>query len=97
VSANADSLLTVQLLLLLLLLCTPSGHPDGDGQYFHYLTKWAFALAAMTQATGDTKYLSWALELVQRVHPAFVYTVSGHCSCTVRRCNYGLHHRSMSD
>jgi hypothetical protein len=52
----------------------PEGRPDGDGQYFHYLTKWAFALAAMTQATGDTKYLTWALELMQRVHPAFVYS-----------------------
>jgi hypothetical protein len=52
-----------------------AGHPDGDGQYFHYLTKWAFALAAMAEATGS-KYLRWALELVQRVHPAFVYMVS---------------------
>ncbi|WIA24086.1 hypothetical protein OEZ85_013693 [Tetradesmus obliquus] len=51
----------------------PEGHPDGDGQYFHYLTKWAFALAAVAEATGDSKYLSWALDLVQRVHPAFVY------------------------
>jgi hypothetical protein len=30
----------------------------------------------MTKATGDSKYLSWALELVQRVHPAFAYAVS---------------------
>jgi hypothetical protein len=51
------------------------GHPDGDGQYFHYLTKWAFALAALAEASHDSKYLDWALELVQRMHPAFVCKV----------------------
>ncbi|GAQ80141.1 hypothetical protein KFL_000470150 [Klebsormidium nitens] len=35
------------------------GHPDGDGQYFHYLTKWMFALACMTVASGDPKYNAW--------------------------------------
>eukprot|EP00878_Enallax_costatus_P018298 GHUV01019256.1.p1 GENE.GHUV01019256.1~~GHUV01019256.1.p1 ORF type:complete len:356 (+),score=110.57 GHUV01019256.1:134-1069(+) len=53
------------------------GHPDGDGQYFHYLTKWAFALAAAAAVTQDSKYLIWAIEMIQKVHPAFTYQPSG--------------------
>ncbi|EDN02326.1 predicted protein [Histoplasma mississippiense (nom. inval.)] len=30
--------------------------PDGDGQYFHYLTMWMFALNRMSIATGDPTY-----------------------------------------
>ena len=50
----------------------PEGHPDGDGQYFHYLTKWAFALNRMGLARGDSKYNAWAVDLLAGAHPHFV-------------------------
>ncbi|GBF96786.1 hypothetical protein Rsub_09642 [Raphidocelis subcapitata] len=37
--------------------------PDGDGQYLHYLTKWAFAL--LQAPTDEPRYLEWALELAE--------------------------------
>jgi hypothetical protein len=52
-------------------------HPDGDGQYYHYLTKWAFALNRMSLARNDPKYNNWAVELLEAVHPHFVYRTSG--------------------
>lgn len=55
--------------------CLPAGHPDGDGQYFHYLTKWAFALNELATATQDSKYLRFAVELMQTAHKAFTYKV----------------------
>ncbi|GAB4823531.1 hypothetical protein N2152v2_010577 [Parachlorella kessleri] len=48
------------------------GHPDGDGQYFHYLTKWAFALNRMSLARRDKKYNRWAVQLMEAIHPHFV-------------------------
>jgi hypothetical protein len=45
---------------------------DRDGQYYHYLTKWAHALCRASRATGDPVYGAWAAELVRAVHPAFV-------------------------
>ncbi len=44
---------------------------DRDGQYYHYLTKWAHALCRASRATGDPVYASWAAGLVKAVHPAF--------------------------
>ncbi len=46
---------------------------DRDGQYYHYLTKWAHALCRAARATGDPKYGIWAAGLVRAVHPAFVH------------------------
>ena len=37
---------------------------ERDGQYFHYLTKWAHALNAMARATGELDYRRWASELM---------------------------------
>lgn len=51
----------------------PEEHQDGDGQYFHYLTKWAFALNRMTLASGNPKYNQWAAELLEEIHPHFVH------------------------
>jgi hypothetical protein len=34
---------------------------DRDGQYFHYLTKWMQALHCVSRATGEPRYLKWAL------------------------------------
>ena len=46
---------------------------DADGQYYHYITKWAFALNRMSLARNDPKYNDWAVELLEAVHPHFVY------------------------
>lgn len=45
---------------------------DRDGQYYHYLTKWAHALCRASRVTGDPVYARWAAELVRAVHSAFV-------------------------
>ncbi len=45
---------------------------DRDGQYYHYLTRWAHALCRASRATGDPVYAGWAAELLKAVHPAFV-------------------------
>jgi len=55
----------------------PEGHPDGDGQYFHYLTKWAFALNRMSIARGEPKYNNWAVDLLKAAHPNFVHRDGG--------------------
>jgi hypothetical protein len=47
---------------------------DRDGQYFHYLTKWMYALNRVTRVAGDERYHAWATELARAVHPRFVYT-----------------------
>ncbi|CAF0754168.1 unnamed protein product [Didymodactylos carnosus] len=51
------------------------GTHDGDGQYFHYLTKWAFALSRMSIAKKDPQYNDWAIELIKVIHPRFVYDI----------------------
>ncbi|PGH30172.1 hypothetical protein GX50_07072 [[Emmonsia] crescens] len=45
--------------------------PDGDGQYFHYLTMWMFALNRMSIATGDPSYNRQAVSLAKAIHPHF--------------------------
>jgi len=47
---------------------------DRDGQYYHYLTKWMHALGLAGRATGDPRYLRWAMELAKVAHARFVYT-----------------------
>jgi len=51
----------------------PEGLRDGDGQYYHYLTKWAFALNCMSKARGDAHYNELAVELIKAIHPHFVF------------------------
>ena len=48
---------------------------DRDGQYFHYLGMWVFALTRL----GDTipAYRARALKLVRQIHPAFVVPGAG--------------------
>lgn len=36
---------------------------DQDGQYYHYLTRWMYALYKVARATEDDQYLRWAIEL----------------------------------
>jgi hypothetical protein len=45
---------------------------DRDGQYFHYLTQWLHALHRVHQDTGQPIFHTWAVELAQVAHAAFV-------------------------
>lgn len=45
---------------------------DRDGQYFHYLTQWLHALHRVHRETGQPTFHSWAVELAQVAHAAFV-------------------------
>jgi hypothetical protein len=49
------------------------GDSDGDGQYFHYLTKWAYALNRMSLVKKDPKFNMWAIELMHGVFPNFLH------------------------
>lgn len=46
---------------------------ERDGQYFHYLTKWALALDRMTERTGSATFHLWARELLDVAHRAFTH------------------------
>lgn len=46
---------------------------ERDGQYYHYLTKWMYALACAARATGQTRYHRWAAELADAAHRGFVH------------------------
>lgn len=43
--------------------------PDRDGQYFHYLAMWLFALWRLSEVRPD--YRARAVQLVRDIHPAF--------------------------
>ncbi|QIG48363.1 hypothetical protein G5V57_11900 [Nordella sp. HKS 07] len=44
--------------------------PDRDGQYFHYLAMWIYALAVL--ARHDGRYRDKGIQLVKQIHRAFV-------------------------
>ena len=44
--------------------------PDRDGQYFHYLAMWIFALTRLGRIVPE--YRAKAIQLVKDIHPAFV-------------------------
>lgn len=44
--------------------------PDRDGQYYHYLAMWLFALTRL--GSIDERYRQQAVELAQAIHPRFV-------------------------
>ena len=48
--------------------------PDRDGQYYHYLAMWLFALDRLGRI--DAQYHAKAIELVRQIHPRFL--VPGH-------------------
>jgi hypothetical protein len=48
---------------------------EQDGQYFHYLTRWMHALDQVSRATGDARFVRWAIELGEVAHRRFVYVV----------------------
>lgn len=49
--------------------------PDRDGQYFHYLAMWLFALWRLSEERPA--YRQRALRLVREIHPAFVLPGQG--------------------
>ena len=49
--------------------------PDRDGQYFHYLAMWIFALERL--GAIDARYREKAIALVRAIHPAFVVPGTG--------------------
>ncbi|EXJ80579.1 hypothetical protein A1O1_08725 [Capronia coronata CBS 617.96] len=52
--------------------------PDGDGQYFHYLTVWMFALNRMTLVTGNKWYNDQAVSMAKAILPHFMLNVSSN-------------------
>jgi hypothetical protein len=50
---------------------------ERDGQYFHYLTRWAHALVQTTRATGEGVHAARARELMEAAHRAFVWAPPG--------------------
>lgn len=46
---------------------------DRDGQYFHYLTRWMWALGRVWRVTGEARYHAWAVELAEVAFRAFVH------------------------
>lgn len=58
-----------------LVLGRPAGirigeEPDRDGQYYHYLAMWLFALDRLGRI--DPRYHAKAIELVRQIHPRFL-------------------------
>jgi len=49
--------------------------PDRDGQYFHYLAMWLYALSVLGRHIPD--YTAKGVELVRRIHDAFVLPGQG--------------------
>lgn len=47
---------------------------ERDGQYFHYLTRWITALLQAKAETGESKYATWAAELMLAAGK-FIYQV----------------------
>jgi len=50
---------------------------ERDGQYFHYLTKWAHALDVAGRSTGDRDYSRYGRELMQVACDRFIVTTPG--------------------
>lgn len=64
---------------------------DSDGQYYHYLTVWMFALNRLSKVTNKAVYNDLGIELVQSIHPKFVaYTEGRPCPKIVWKMNTDL-------
>jgi len=46
---------------------------ERDGQYFHYLTKWMYALDRAARDLSRLAYHRWAVELARAAHARFTY------------------------
>ena len=49
---------------------------DRDGQYYHYLTRWMFALNRMWRVTAEREYHRLAVELARAAHRGFLVETS---------------------
>lgn len=50
---------------------------DRDGQYYHYLTRWAHALERASDASAEPELLRYAHELMHAAHRAFRHGIGG--------------------
>ena len=50
---------------------------DRDGQYFHYLSRWMHTLERMAEATGESCYHRWAVDLAIAAFEGFVHQSPG--------------------
>jgi hypothetical protein len=50
----------------------PEAEWDRDGQYYHYLTRWMWALGRVSRVTREPRYHAWAVELAAAAQRAFV-------------------------
>ena len=48
-----------------------------DGQYFHYLTKWAHALDVAARRTGELQFSRWGCELMEAACDRFIVASAG--------------------
>lgn len=48
---------------------------DRDGQYYHYLTKWMYALNRVSRSTGNPAFNFWAAELAKAAHAGFFHVL----------------------
>ena len=55
----------------------PRAEWDRDGQYYHYLTKWMWALTRMWRVTRDGTYHRQAVELARAAHAGFMVEEGG--------------------
>jgi len=63
---------------------------DRDGQYYHYLTKWMYALDCVSRVTDDPRYRRWAVELARTAHARFSV-------CDAAGSSIGLHWKMSID
>jgi hypothetical protein len=63
---------------------------DRDGQYYHYLTKWMYALDCVSRVTDDSRYRGWAVELARAAYASFSV-------CDATGSSIGLHWKMSID
>ena len=63
---------------------------DRDGQYYHYLTKWMYALDCVSRVTAQPRYRGWAVELARAAHARFSV-------CDKAGSSIGLHWKMSID
>ena len=56
--------------------------PDRDGQYFHYLAMWLYALAVLGAIKPE--YTQRGIALVRQIHDAFVFPDAASCGRCAR-------------
>ncbi|KIW47809.1 uncharacterized protein PV06_00471 [Exophiala oligosperma] len=70
--------------------------PDGDGQYFHYLTVWMFALNRMSLVTGNKWYNDQAVSMAKAALPHFMTNASAERPRMFWKVSMDLSHRLVN-